>query len=159
MFLNLDIPFIVVGLRISGLLGAEPPPRCANGRALTGDDATSVDFMSTSSTLGVGTALVDWVDGGVGAARDVCVVLDEAASDRPNEVLAREQLPVSSCAEEHDDPISSLIINTHLTRKFAMIVRCKLTLDCLALACKSCSLFNMTVIIRVFCSRKPTAMS
>lgn len=107
MFLNLDIPFIVVGLRISGLLGAEPPPRCANGRALTGDDATSVEIMSTSSTLGVGTAFVDWVDGGVGAARDVCVVLEEAASDRPKEVLAREQLPVSSCAEEHDDPISS----------------------------------------------------
>lgn len=90
MFLNLDIPFKVVGDRISGLLGADPPPRWAKGRALTGE-VTSTVGISTSSTLGVGTAFVDWVDGGVGAAaRVVLVVLDEAASERPNEVLALE---------------------------------------------------------------------
>lgn len=53
--------------------------------------------------LGVGTAFVDWVDGGVGAASVVFVVLDDAASDRPNEVRARE-LAVSRCvADEHDE--------------------------------------------------------
>lgn len=63
----------------------------------------SIDEMSTSSTLGVGTALVDCVDGGVGTASVVLVVLDEAASDSPKEVLARE-LVVSRCvADEHDE--------------------------------------------------------